>query len=118
MTTLYGIKNCDTVKKARRLLDENGIAYRFHDFRADGLERATLERFAAGLGWETLLNRQSSTWRQLDESRKTGLELEQALALMLEQPTLIKRPVLDSGDGRLFIGLVGVERFLTLAKQP
>lgn len=118
MTTLYGIKNCDTVKKARRRLDDGGIAYRFHDFRTDSLERAALERFAASLGWETLLNRQSSTWRQLDDSAKADMNQDSALALMLERPTLIKRPVLDSGDGRLFIGLDGVERFLTLSKQP
>lgn len=111
MTILYGIKNCDTVKKARHRLDDSGIAYRFHDFRADGLERAVLERFAAGLGWEALLNRKGSTWRQLDETAKADVDQDKAIALMLERPTLIKRPVLEN-EGRLFIGMDGVECFI------
>ncbi len=98
MVTLYGIKSCDTVRKARRWLEENGVPHRFHDFRSDGLERERLERWAGQLGWEALLNRRSATWRQLPAERKEGLDSARATALMLENPTLIKRPVLESGD--------------------
>jgi arsenate reductase len=98
MLTLYGIKNCDTVRKARRWLEEQGVAYHFHDVRADGLEPALLGSLADRLGWEQLLNRRSSTYRQLPEERTADLDAERALALMLEQPTLLKRPVAARGD--------------------
>ncbi len=97
MTTLYGIKNCDTVKKARKWLEAAGIEYRFHDFRADGLEREQLDAWNRAVGWETLLNRRGTTWRQLPEAVKTGIDEARALDLMMEQPTLIKRPVLEHG---------------------
>jgi arsenate reductase len=103
MHTLYGIKNCDTVKKARQWLDQNGIPYQFHDFRADGLTLAQLNDFAARQDWNMLLNRSSTSWRQLSAGQQTDLTLEKALFLMLNTPTLIKRPILDAGD-KLIIG--------------
>lgn len=98
MLTLYGIKNCDTVRKARRWLEDRGIAHSFHDFRSDGLSLPLLEGWADRLGWETLLNRRGTTYRQLPPERTAGLDRDSALALMLEQPTLIKRPVTVRGD--------------------
>ena len=103
MHTLYGIKNCDSVKKARQWLDQNGIAYQFHDFRADGLTLEQLNDFVARLDWNTLLNRSSTSWRQLSADQQSALTLEKAILLMLNTPTLIKRPILDTG-GRLIIG--------------
>jgi Spx/MgsR family transcriptional regulator len=97
MLTLYGIKNCDTVKKARTWLAAQNRPYRFHDFRADGMDLALLEKFAAAIGWEALLNRRGTTWRRLREDQREGVDRDKALALMLEYPTLIKRPVLDTG---------------------
>lgn len=98
MTVLYGIKNCDTVKKARKWLETAGIDYRFHDFRAEGLERKQLAAWSLAVGWEALLNRRSTTWRQLPEEVKRGIDENSALDLMMEQPTLIKRPVLKHGE--------------------
>lgn len=103
MHTLYGIKNCDTVKKARLWLDENAIAYRFHDYRVDGLTYQQLMDFDAQLGWETLLNRSSTSWRQLSEEQKSSLTQSTAVQLMLNTPTLIKRPLLQT-DNTLLIG--------------
>lgn len=100
---MYGIKNCDTVKKARLWLEGRGLAYGFHDYRVDGLDPATLARWRDALGWEKLLNRGSTTFRGLPDSDKAGLDADKATALMLAQPTVIKRPVLDI-DGRLTIG--------------
>ncbi|MGZ8172919.1 MULTISPECIES: ArsC family reductase [Methylobacter] len=101
--TLYGIKNCDTVKKARNWLDQNGIAYQFHDFRSDGLTPELLQHFADHLDWNKLLNRSSTSWRQLSAEQQSDLTQEKALQLMLTTPTLIKRPVLESGD-KLMLG--------------
>jgi arsenate reductase len=103
MYTLYGIKNCDTVKKTRKWLNANTIAYQFHDFRTDGLERKLLLKLEASLGWENMLNRRSTSWRQLDDKQKGDLSSDKAIALMLETPTLIKRPVLDTGE-QILIG--------------
>ncbi len=103
MPTLYGIKNCDTVKKARNWLDQNDIAYRFHDFRTDGLTPELLQHFAEHLDWNKLLNRSSTSWRQLSAEQQSDLTQEKALQLMLTTPTLIKRPVLDTGD-KLILG--------------
>ncbi|MEJ2479211.1 MAG: ArsC family reductase [Acidihalobacter sp.] len=100
-TVLYGIKNCDTVRKARRWLDEHGVNYRFHDFRADGIDLGRLRAWADELGWETLLNRRGTTWRKLPDERRNGIDLDRAVELMLEQPALIKRPVLDLGTQRM-----------------
>jgi len=101
--TLYGIKNCDTVKKARNWLDQNGITYRFHDFRIDGLTPELLQHFADHLDWNKLLNRSSTSWRQLSAEQQSDLTQEKAIQLMLTTPTLIKRPVLESGD-KLMLG--------------
>lgn len=103
MTVLYGIPNCDTVKKARKWLDNHHIDYRFHDFRKDGLEETTVSRWAGLAGWETLLNRRGTTWRQLPESVKDGVNETSAIPLMTEQPTLIKRPVLEL-NGTIHVG--------------
>jgi arsenate reductase len=104
MTVLYGIKNCDTVKKARRWLDERGVAYRFHDFRADGLDERQLARWVKQLGWEALLNRRGTTWRTLPEAQRAKVaDAAAAVAAMLAHPSLIKRPVLESG-GALQVG--------------
>lgn len=111
MPILYGIKNCDTIKKARKWLDQNGIDYRFHDYREDGLTVELLKNFLARSDWQTLLNQRSTSWRQLDESKKADLDENKALGLMLETPTLIKRPVLDH-DGKLIIGFK-VEHYQT-----
>lgn len=103
MATLYGIKNCDTVKKARAWLDQNGVVYRFHDFRADGLSPELLQSFVERSDWSKLLNRSSTSWRQLSPEQQNGVDQAKAVQLMLATPTLIKRPVLDTGD-RLIIG--------------
>ena len=97
MTTLYGIKNCDTMKKARAWLDSRGIAYEFHDYKVAGIECARLERWCKRVGWETLLNRAGTTFRKLPEAAKQDLNEARAIALMLEQPSMIKRPVLERG---------------------
>lgn len=101
MHKLYGIKNCDTVKKTRKWLEQNAIDYQFHDYRCDGLDLALLEYFEAALGWKQMLNRRSTSWRQLTEADKTDLSKTKALQLMLEYPTLIKRPILDTNDEML-----------------
>jgi arsenate reductase len=101
MIVLYGIKNCDTVKKARTWLDNNSIGYRFHDYRVDGLTPEQLQHFAAGLGWNAMLNRSSTSWRQLSTDQQADLTEDKALQLMLETPTLIKRPILDTGNDLL-----------------
>lgn len=99
--TIYGIRNCDTMKKARTWLDARGAAYTFHDYRTDGITRDQLEAWVAELGWEVLLNRAGTTFRKLPEADKAGLTAEKAIALMLAQPSMIKRPVLDLGSRRL-----------------
>lgn len=100
MTTLYGIKNCDTVKKARKWLEENGQDFTFHDVRVDGLDISMIERWIAALGWEAVLNKRSTTWKQLDDSSKSDLNETKAAALLLANPTLIKRPVLEAQSGK------------------
>lgn len=97
-TTVYGITNCDTVRRARRWLDERGVVYRFHDFRRDGLDAGTLEGWAHAVGWETLLNRRGTTWRKLDAAQRDNLDAGRAIRLMTEQPTLIRRPVIEMED--------------------
>ena len=100
MITLYGISNCDTIKKARAWLSNNEIEYTFHDYRKQGLERDQLEAWVDELGWESLLNRRGTTWRQLPESIRATVDRNQAISLMLEQPAMIKRPLLDLGQSR------------------
>ena len=99
--TIYGIKNCDTMKQARIWLDAHGVAHRFHDYKASGVDRARLEAWVSEHGWETLMNRSGTTFRTLSESDKNGLDGGRAIALMLARPAMIKRPVLDFGDRRL-----------------
>ena len=99
--TIYGIKNCDTMKKARTWLDNRGIAYAFHDYKKAGIDRATLQAWVATHGWETVLNRAGTTFRALPEADRTDLTADRAIALMLAQPSMIKRPVLDLGDRTL-----------------
>ena len=101
--TIHGIKNCDTMKKARTWLDGHGIAYAFHDYKTEGVERAALQAWSKAVGWETLLNRAGTTFRKLPDADKTGLTEAKAIALMLAQPSMIKRPVLDVG-GHLIVG--------------
>jgi arsenate reductase len=103
MTTIYGIKNCETMKKARAWLDAHKVAYAFHDYKASGIDKTTLAGWAGEVGWETLLNRTGTTFRKLPDADKGGLTEKKALALMLAQPSMIKRPVLDKG-GKLTVG--------------
>jgi Spx/MgsR family transcriptional regulator len=94
---LYGISNCDSTRKARKWLKDHAIDYRFHDVRSDGLDTGLIERLEAVVGWEKLLNRRSTSWRQLNESERSNLSREKAMRLMLAHPTLIKRPLLETG---------------------
>ena len=95
--TVFGIRNCDTMKKARAWLDANGVEYDFHDYKTSGIDRATLERWANDVGWETLLNRSGTTFRKLPDEAKQNIDERKALRLMLEQPSMIRRPVLERG---------------------
>ena len=101
--TLYGIRNCDTMKKAWTWLDDHGVAYAFHDYRKAGVDRAQLEGWASKVGWETLLNRAGTTFRRLPDADRAGLTEAKAIGLMLDQPAMIKRPVLEAG-GELTVG--------------
>ena len=101
--TMYGIKNCDTVKKARTWLDAHGTAYAFHDYKALGADAGKLRAWVAALGWETVLNRAGTTFRSLPDTDKAGIDAERAVALMLAQPSMIKRPIVE-GDGVLLAG--------------
>jgi arsenate reductase len=102
--TLYGIKACDTMKKARRWLDDHGVAYAFHDYKAQGIDRAHLERWVEAAGWETVLNRSGTTFRKLPDADKENLNAKKAIALMLAQPSAIKRPVLEREGGKITVG--------------
>ncbi len=101
--TIHGIRNCDTMKKAQAWLDAHGIAHRFHDYKGEGIEAAVLRGWVRKLGWEVLLNRSGTSFRKLPASAREGLTEAKAIALMLAQPAMIKRPVLDSG-GELLVG--------------
>jgi Spx/MgsR family transcriptional regulator len=100
---LYGIRNCDTVKKARAWLDQRGVEYRFHDYKVAGIDTARLHRWCGEVGWEALLNRAGTTFRRLADSQKENLNREKAVALMLAQPSVIKRPVVEL-NGKLVVG--------------
>ena len=102
--TLYGIPNCDTVKKARVWLDERGVRYTFHDYKKAGIDEARLNGWVQELGWETVLNRAGTTFRKLPDTDKVDLDAAKAVKLMLAQPSMIKRPVLDLGKGRTIVG--------------
>lgn len=108
MLTMFGIKNCDTVKKARTWLDGRKLAYDFHDYKAVGIDRPRLERWVGEAGWEKLLNRSGTTFRKLDEADKADLDAGKAVALMLAQPSMIKRPVVEHAGG-LLVGFAPAE---------
>ena len=99
--TLYGIKNCDTVAKARKWLDDNGRSYAFHDYKTAGIDRPRLEAWVAELSWEVVLNRAGTTFRKLPEADRQDLDAAKAVDLMLAQPSMIKRPILDLGTQRV-----------------
>ncbi|KQV84252.1 ArsC family reductase [Rhizobium sp. Root1220] len=101
--TIYGIKNCDTMKKARAWLEEHDVAYDFHDYKAVGIDRRQLEAWTKEAGWETVLNRSGTTFRKLPDADRENLDAAKAIALMLNQPSMIKRPVIEA-DGKLLIG--------------
>jgi arsenate reductase len=101
---IYGIKNCDTMKKARAWLDQRGVAYAFHDYKTAGIERGKLEGWAKKAGWEMLLNKAGTTFRKLPDEDRQGLTEKKAIALMLAQPSMIRRPVLELGGGKLLVG--------------
>jgi arsenate reductase len=102
--TIYGIKNCDTMKKARAWLDKNGVVYAFRDYKTQGIARERLERWEKEVGWEVLLNRAGTTFRKLPDKDKTDLDTTKGVALMLAQPSMIKRPVLELGGGKVLVG--------------
>jgi arsenate reductase len=102
--TIYGIKNCDTMKKARAWLDKAGVDYAFHDYKTAGIEKDRLEKWAKKAGWETLLNKAGTTFKKLPDKDKEGLSEAKAVKLMLAQPSMIKRPVLELGGGKLLVG--------------
>ncbi len=108
MITLYGIKNCDTVKKARDWLDKNRIDYKFHDFRVDGLNESQVNTWIAELGLETLINKRSTTWKELDEASKSNFNESTATNIVVSNPTLIKRPLLDTGKQK-YVGFKDTE---------
>ena len=101
--TMFGIKNCDTIKKARAWLESHDVAYAFHDYKASGIDRQRIEDWSRRVGWETLLNRAGTTFRKLPDAEKSDLDERRAIALMMAQPSMIKRPVLDLG-GRIVVG--------------
>lgn len=102
--TIYGIKNCDTMKKARTFLDKKGVDYAFHDYKTAGIDKDKLAAWAKKAGWETLLNKAGTTFKKLPDKDKEGLTEAKALKLMLAQPSMIKRPVLEIGGGRILVG--------------
>ena len=102
--TIYGIKNCDTIKKARAWLDRRGVDYAFHDYKVAGIDKGKLEGWAREVGWEALLNKAGTTFRKLPDKDKEGLTEKKAIALMLAQPSIIKRPVLELSGGKLLVG--------------
>jgi arsenate reductase len=102
--TIYGIKNCDTMKKARAALDRRGVKYAFHDYKTQGIDKAKLEGWAKKAGWEVLLNRAGTTFKKLPDKDKENVTEAKAIKLMLAQPSMIKRPVLELGGGKILVG--------------
>ena len=115
MPVIYGIKNCDTMKKALAWLDKHGVECVFHDYKSAGIDRAKLERWAKMVGWETLLNRAGMTFRKLPERDRASVTETKAIALMLKQPTMIKRPVLELEGGKMLVGFKPEQYRETLA---
>lgn len=115
-TTMYGIRNCDTIRKARKWLEDRGIAHDFHDYKAAGIDAARLGEWCGALGWETVLNRAGTTFRALAEADKQGLDREKAIALMVAQPSMIKRPIVEHG-GRLLLGFRPAQYEAAFASQ-
>ena len=109
MLTVYGIKNCDTCRKALKWLSAEGIEHTFHDFRVDGLDAANVTRWSEAAGWEKLLNRRGTTWRKLPEADRDDIDAAKAESLMAGNPTLIKRPVFDDGN-RILVGFTAAEQ--------
>ena len=103
MTTLYGIPNCDTMKKARKWLADNGVEYEFHDYKKLGIEQKKLDSWIKAVGWETLLNRRGMMWRKVPDDVKASIDEQSAIRLMLETPSIIKRPVLEA-KGKVTVG--------------
>lgn len=103
MVKIYGIPNCDTIKKARIWLSDHGIGYEFHDYKKAGIDEKMLKSWIQSLGWEALLNKRSTSWRQLDDGIKSNLDETKAMEIMLQNPTIIKRPLLDDGE-KLYLG--------------
>lgn len=114
-TTLYGIKNCDTMKKARAWLDVHDIPYVFHDYKIEGIDKAKLREWIEAVGWEPLLNRTGTTFRKLPDAAKQDIDERRAIALMLEQPSMIKRPVFERGR-KLVIGF-SPEKYAALKRE-
>jgi len=112
LITVYGIPNCDSCRAARKWLDKNNIKHDFHDIRVDGLELEKIYNWAGQLGWQKLLNTRSQTWRKISQAERDGIEEGRALTLMFEQPTLIKRPILQKGD-KILIGF-SADQYQTL----
>ena len=104
MVTIYGIPNCDTMKKARTWLDEHGVEYQFHDYKKAGIDEAHLAAWSKKVGWEKLLNRAGTTFKKLSDADKAGIDEKKAIKLMMAQPSLIKRPVLEAGRGKILVG--------------
>ena len=115
--TNYGIKNCDPMKKARAWLDKRGVDYAFHDYKSAGIDKGKLEGWAKKAGWEALINRAGTTFRKLPDKDKEGLTEKKALALMLEQPSMIKRPVLELAGGKLLVGFKPEQYEAAIAKR-
>ncbi len=115
MITVYGIKNCATMQKARTWLEGHGVAYEFHDYKTAGIDPERLERWCSAVGWEKLLNRSGTTFRKLAEAQKVGLNERSAVALMLAQPSMIKRPVMEA-DGQVIVGFE-IERYQNVARH-
>ena len=116
MLVVYGIKNCDTVQRARQRLDEAGIAYRFHDFKTEGLSAATAQGWIDALGVDVVVNRKGTTWRKLDAATQAGLTAANAAVLLAREPSLVKRPVFAKPDGSLLIGFAKGEEEARLAQ--
>jgi arsenate reductase len=108
MITVYGIPNCDTIKKARKWLQNNNIEYRFHNYKSDGVPEKKLKSWVRQVGWETLLNRRGTTWRRLDEATKENISEKSAIQLMLDNPSIIKRPILEVGS-KIAVGFSEIE---------